>query len=505
MDSAVRADPELIANIRKGFAAVDVGGTGQIASWELPRVLQDALPVLPDAKMREVVSLVLDGVDPEGTDTITLDNLTAYLLHRNYIKPDTMVKVPSKEVPTTPFEWCWAVLEGSDMYRSKSVRNCSVAVMVVLQLVITLSVVNVLVASTIPDLSDCPDDVVQCDESQVKLGNFANTVIEGSCVVIFTVELLIRLAYPRPFLERFFNVWVVIDVLAVLPFYLMITGVVQGGATRILLILRVLRMVKVLRILNALDFGPTSVPLCLITTAVERSLATLVWMGVLIIMILVFFASLSYYIEREGAEFNIHKKEWRRPPSSSAADAGRKLTFQSIPDAMWWVLVTITSVGYGDMIPATAVGRAVGSLCIVIGLLILAYPITILASVFQECMEEHRQHNAEYVHRLARRTKAIRQLNFFSSARRRCESLVLTPVHGRSQPPSSSKTENPLAISGCSDSNSYKETSPPGVDMSAVTQSTLHLVSLLDAVQHDLSTLSDRVNRLQLTISTEEL
>jgi voltage-gated potassium channel len=66
--------------------------------------------------------------------------------------------------------------------------------------------------------------------------------------------------------------------------------------------------------------------------------------------------------------------------------------FSSIPDAMWWAIITVTTVGYGDVVPITPMGKILGSLLGLIGVGMVALPAGILASGFNEAM--HRRRNS---------------------------------------------------------------------------------------------------------------
>jgi voltage-gated potassium channel len=74
--------------------------------------------------------------------------------------------------------------------------------------------------------------------------------------------------------------------------------------------------------------------------------------------------------------------------------------FGSVPDAMWWAIVTMTTVGYGDMVPVTAFGKVVGGFIAVIGLGMVALPAGLLASGFSEQLHQRRQAFEIEVHRI---------------------------------------------------------------------------------------------------------
>ena len=181
-------------------------------------------------------------------------------------------------------------------------------------------------------------------------------------VAVFTVEYVLRLwvAVEVPFLSRL-PAWKarltfasrapqIIDLLAILPFYL---------GELLAIDLRVLRVLRLLRFLKLSRYSPAMHALIRVLHAERRALAG----ALLLLCAAVLFASTGiYYLESQA-----------QPDK-----------FGSVPDAAWWAIATLTTVGYGDVTPVTPLGRVFGSLVMVLGLCILALPVAIISTGFAQ-------------------------------------------------------------------------------------------------------------------------
>lgn len=92
---------------------------------------------------------------------------------------------------------------------------------------------------------------------------------------------------------------------------------------------------------------------------------------------MVVFASAMYYAER--GEYDAVTGLWMRTNASGEVAPS---PFQSIPAAMWWAIVTMTTVGYGDMFPVTGLGKLIASVAALSGLMVIAIPVTVISTNF---------------------------------------------------------------------------------------------------------------------------
>lgn len=177
----------------------------------------------------------------------------------------------------------------------------------------------------------------------------------------FTIEYVIRFVVAPQKSKFLKNVMNFIDVLCVMPMwikYIMKHNDITLNEDMLplfffIMMLRVLRICRVLRL--ARHYTGVKI-LILALTASMRELFMLVMFVFIVILI---FAVVIYY-----AEFFVHD------------------TFATIPDGYWWAIITITTVGYGDMYPKSAPGYVVGALCALTGILATGLPVPIIANNF---------------------------------------------------------------------------------------------------------------------------
>ncbi len=175
-------------------------------------------------------------------------------------------------------------------------------------------------------------------------------VLEWVYTIFFTIEYLLRIycVYrPAYYIKSFFGV---IDLLSILPSYL--TIFIPGMHS--LMIVRGLRLLRVFRIFKLDSFTEQG---NIILSAIIESRKKLAIFAVTIIIMVTIFGSIMYLIER-----NVNPN------------------FDSIPRCIYWAIVTITTVGYGDISPITSFGQFIASIIMLMGYIIIAVPTGIVTS-----------------------------------------------------------------------------------------------------------------------------
>ena len=181
-------------------------------------------------------------------------------------------------------------------------------------------------------------------------------------VFVFSIEYVGRVwtctymqKYQHPLwgrLKFILSFMALIDLLAILPFYLPLLFAIDG---------RVLRILRLFRILRIFKMGRYSTAFNMIVTVVSKRKEELLVTLTIVFVMLILASSLMYYVEHEA-----------QPEA-----------FRNIPETMWWGVATLTTVGYGDVYPITGLGKLLGAFIAILGVGIFALPAGIIASGFE--------------------------------------------------------------------------------------------------------------------------
>ncbi|MEM1068904.1 MAG: ion transporter [Planctomycetota bacterium] len=194
--------------------------------------------------------------------------------------------------------------------------------------------------------------------------------IEWFLTILFTIEYGMRLCCVRNPLRYAFSFWGLIDLLSILPTY--ITHFV-GSGSRSFVILRSVRLLRVFRVLKLWRMMDEADEL---SSAIWRARNKIIVFLVVVLVAVTISGTLMYHIEaltKDGVD--------------------EESLFTSIPEAMYWAIVTMTTVGYGDVVPKTAPGKVISAILILLG-----YSLIIVPSTFV---------SAEIVSQTSKRTKHV--------------------------------------------------------------------------------------------------
>jgi voltage-gated potassium channel len=189
-------------------------------------------------------------------------------------------------------------------------------------------------------------------------GNLFNT-LEWIYSILFTIEYILRLICIRKPLKYVFSVLGIIDLLALIPSYL---GIFFVGAQS-LLAFRALRLLRVFRIFK---LGHFLTEINFLTQALKGSLRKISIFLLTVITLTVILGSIMYLVEK------------------------RENGFSNIPESIYWAIVTITTVGYGDISPVTPLGKFVASVVMLIGYAIIAVPTGIITHDLAVSTRKHK-------------------------------------------------------------------------------------------------------------------
>lgn len=230
---------------------------------------------------------------------------------------------------------------------SNTGRTFTVAV----QVLIILSLISFSL-ETLPNLSDFWRQVLQA--------------FEVFSVAAFTVEYLLRVAFAEKKLAFMLSFYGLIDLLAILPFY--VTAGIDLRSLRVFRLFRLIRVLKLLRYGRAIDHFR----LAFVSIRAELTLFLVTCAFV------IYLASVGiYYFERVA-----------QPES-----------FGSVFACMWWAVATLTTVGYGDVYPVTAGGKVFTTLILFIGLGIIAVPAGLISSALSEVWREEAESGERFLER----------------------------------------------------------------------------------------------------------
>ncbi|XP_072537717.1 A-type voltage-gated potassium channel KCND3 [Salminus brasiliensis] len=187
--------------------------------------------------------------------------------------------------------------------------------------------------------------------------------MDTACVMIFTVEYLMRL-FAAPSRYRFMrSVMSIIDVVAILPYYIGLVMTNNEDVSGAFVTLRVFRVFRIFK------FSRHSQGLRILGYTLKSCASELGFLLFSLTMAIIIFATVMFYAEKGSASSK----------------------FTSIPASFWYTIVTMTTLGYGDMVPKTIAGKIFGSICSLSGVLVIALPVPVIVSNFSRIYHQNQR------------------------------------------------------------------------------------------------------------------
>ena len=183
--------------------------------------------------------------------------------------------------------------------------------------------------------------------------------IEWTVTVMFSIEYIARIITAERAKGYVFSFYGIIDLLSILPTYL---SLFVGGA-QYLMAVRTLRLIRVFRVLKLVRYTRAS---SMLLVALRASRAKIiVFLGTVLTLVIIM-GTVMYLVE------------------------GGESGFTSIPRSIYWTIVTITTVGYGDIAPQTVLGQFIASILMIIGYGVIAVPTGIVSVEYSKAAQEEK-------------------------------------------------------------------------------------------------------------------
>ncbi|CAG5117713.1 unnamed protein product [Candidula unifasciata] len=227
---------------------------------------------------------------------------------------------------------------------------------------------------TLPELRpQYVNDTSACEgDNPVQLGrvmtaNEALTIVDIICTIFFTLELILRFIFAPDKLRFVMSLMNIIDLLALVPLYVQVIFTSSDKmqacylnerfVIEIMFILRIIRMFRIFHLVKHYQ------ALKVLVYAIKASIQELLMLFIFLLIGMLIFSTMIYYAERKN--------------TTEGGDM-----FSTIPMGFWWSIITMTTVGYGDVYPSTPIGYIVGTACAVCGVLLVALTIPVISNNF---------------------------------------------------------------------------------------------------------------------------
>ncbi|KAE8282819.1 Potassium voltage-gated channel subfamily A member 3 [Larimichthys crocea] len=186
-------------------------------------------------------------------------------------------------------------------------------------------------------------------------------IVETICICWFSFELIVRFTCAPSKMHFFKDVMNTIDFFAIIPYFVTLgTELAKDKGAQPSVSLALIRVIRLVRVFRIFKLSRHSKGLQILGQTLKASLRELALLIFFLFIGVILFSSAAYFAEVDSPD----------------------TAFTSIPEAFWWAVVSMTTVGYGDMYPETVGGKLVGSMCAIAGVLTISLPVPVIVSNF---------------------------------------------------------------------------------------------------------------------------
>eukprot|EP00929_Paragymnodinium_shiwhaense_P097428 TRINITY_DN5910_c0_g1_i1.p1 TRINITY_DN5910_c0_g1~~TRINITY_DN5910_c0_g1_i1.p1 ORF type:complete len:881 (+),score=166.62 TRINITY_DN5910_c0_g1_i1:118-2760(+) len=359
------------------------GGHG-VNGTKLPKVTTDLTPEDDEE------------AEDNGVVSVATDKMSSNRVVR--VRRSSSSRSSNSGRPDGPLPWFPGAIYGSLRHRifllfdDPSASKGGRVIAVVLIVAIAVSTVS-FVLESMPEFRtvkvECATDrtVANCEPKPHE----SFWYLEAVCIVTFTADYIIRMctisaapnkATSNPVMKTLLYMKQplnIVDLVAILPFYVDLAIAGSVG------VMRVFRLARILRPFKAAKHHSGMMMLKDVMLMSRQPLMILAFFNAIMTIL---FGSLIYFAE--GLRYSVDEKfTLNGHPTgvfvreAASLDGDEVSPFRSIPYSVWWTLVTMTTVGYGDFSPTTRAGKVIGIACFYVGIIFLALPISVLGNNFE--------------------------------------------------------------------------------------------------------------------------